>query len=104
MECGCKQPTTKLQLEGEFGADPLWCAICQYNIDNEDIAVLDELKQELLNWANAYGQWADLENNNYIDGGEELEKAHNEMGAQLAKKVEQALGKGYTVQFIASAM
>lgn len=104
MECGCKQAPTKLTLEGEFGADPLWCAVCQYNIELDDISLSDSLKQELLNWANAYGQWVDLENGIYIENGAVLEEAHNQAGAQLAEKVEQALGQGYHVQFQPSAM
>jgi len=104
MECGCKQETKQLILEGEFGADPIWCAKCQYNIELDEMPLSDELKDELLDWANSFGQWADLETSQFIEGGETLEVAHNERGKRLAQVVQEALGKGYSVQFVASAM
>ena len=49
MECGCKQETTSIVLEGEYGADPLWCAVCQYNLDLDEIALSSDLINELYN-------------------------------------------------------
>lgn len=48
MECGCKVPTTKLLLEGEYGADPVWCVVCQYNIELDELPVDETLQDELL--------------------------------------------------------
>lgn len=104
LACGCQTGTTKLLLEGEFGADPLWCAICQYNMELDDLPIDEGLKEELLYWANAYGQWVDLEESQFVEGGKELEQAHNAHGRELADQVAASLGQGYTVQFVASAM
>lgn len=104
MDCGCKQLTKQLLLEGEYGADPVWCAVCQYNIEIDELAVSDMLLDELLHWGNAYGQWVDLEQGVLIEGGAEMEVAHNKAGTLLAKKLQMELGNGYTVEFSASAM
>ena len=103
MECGCKQQTTALLLEGEYGADPVWCAVCQYNIELDELPVDDALLDELLAWGNAYGQWVDLEVNDFVEGGEDMEAAHNKQGALLAKKLQMAL-QGVQVTFTPSAM
>ena len=94
----------KSLLEGEFGADPLWCAVCQYNIELDDMPIDERLKDELLYWANAFGQWVELEESQFVEGGKELEQAHNASGRELANKVATSLGQGYTVKFVASAM
>ena len=79
MECGCKQLTKQLLLEGEYGADPVWCAVCQYNIEIDELAVSDTLLDELLHWGNAYGQWVDLEQGVLIEGGAEMEVAYRHL-------------------------
>lgn len=104
MECGCKELSRLLLLEGEYGADPVWCAVCQYNIELDELPVSEEMQETLLDWGNAYGQWVDLEDGVFVEGGEQLEAEHNKQGELLAKKLQMALGNGYTVQFTPSAM
>lgn len=104
MDCGCKQQTNRLFLEGEFGADPLWCEVCRYNLDIDEVPLSEDLKAELVNWANTFGQWEDLETHQFVEGGEELEASHNASGEELAKKVQAELGKAYTVAFVASSI
>lgn len=103
MECGCNEPTKKLLLEGEYGADPVWCAGCQYNIELDELPLNEEMQDALLDWGNAYGQWVDLEEGVFIEGGEQMEAEHNKQGEFLAKKLTLALN-GYHVQFNPSAM
>ncbi|MER1985115.1 MAG: hypothetical protein ABS948_04400 [Solibacillus sp.] len=103
MECGCKVPTKKLLVEGEYGADPVWCAVCEYNIELDELPVDKTLQDALLMWGNAYGQWIDLEQGVFTEGGERLEAAHNKEGVLLAKKLQLALS-GYEVSFTPSAM
>lgn len=103
MECGCKKTTNKLFIEGEYGADPVWCAVCQYNIELDELPIDSALMAELLAWGNSYGEWVDLELGVYVDGGEAMEAAHNKAGALLAKKLQMAL-HGVTVTFNPSAM
>lgn len=103
MSCGCKTTTKQLLLEGEFGADPVWCAVCTYNIELDELPIPTDLMDELLDWGNRYGEWVDIEHNTFVDGGEAMEAAHNEEGARLAKKLQLAL-QGVTVAFQESAM
>ena len=103
MDCGCKTATTKLFIEGEYGADPVWCSVCQYNIELDELPIDDGLMNELLAWGNSYGQWVDLEAGVYVDGGEAMEAAHNKEGTLLGKKLQMAL-QGATVTFNPSAM
>ena len=103
MECGCKQQTTRLLVEGEFGADPVWCAECQYNIELDELAIPNELMDELLHWGNRFGEWIDIEQNTMLENGDALHAAHNEEGTRLAKKLQLALA-GVTVTFQPSNM
>lgn len=103
VECGCKTETKHLFLEGEYGADPVWCAICEYNIELDELPIDSQLMDELLDWGNAYGQWIDLEHNEFVEDGEALETAHNNAGATLAKKLQMAL-QGVKVDFHPAAL
>lgn len=103
MECGCKTETKQLLLEGEYGADPVWCAVCEYNIELDELLIPEELMDELLDWGNRYGQWVDLEQNIFIEGGEQLQAEHNKDGKLLAKKLQMALA-GVSVAFTESNM
>lgn len=104
MECGCKQETTSIVLEGEYGADPLWCAVCQYNLDLDEIALSSDLINELYNWAGSFGEWVDIELNEFVEDGEKLEASHNARGKELASKVNAELGAKYKVTFRTSEM
>lgn len=103
--CGCKEgTTTHITLEGEFGADALWCTKCAYNLEVEDLPLSDRVKDALLDWAAQYGMWIDLETGSLVDDAEQLEQMHNAAGQVLAEKLNDELGVAYRVTFTASAM
>ena len=103
--CGCKEgTTTSITIEGEFGADALWCTKCTYNLDVEELPVSDSIKDALLEWAAQYGVWIDLETNRLVEDAEQLEKTHNAAGQVLADKLKAELGIAYTIQFTPSVM
>jgi hypothetical protein len=40
MECHCEQKeTSELKVEGDVGADPIWCNQCGCNLEIEDIPI-----------------------------------------------------------------
>lgn len=105
VNCGCKDGrTTKITLEGEFGADALWCTNCQYNLDVEDTILSDRLKDALLEWAAQYGMWIDLETDMLVADAETLEQTHNAAGKVLVEKLKDELGVAYTIVFEPSVM
>ncbi|MEW5548939.1 hypothetical protein ABGT22_02995 [Peribacillus frigoritolerans] len=58
MECFCEQKETyELKVEGDVGADPIWCNQCSCNLDIGPIS--DTLTNELIEWVNRYGEWID---------------------------------------------
>lgn len=60
MNCCCDSGITNdLKIEGDIGADPIWCNRCGCNLDIEDVPVSNELAEELSEWARSYGTWID---------------------------------------------
>lgn len=105
VNCGCKDGrTTNITLEGDFGADALWCTNCQYNLDVEDTILSDCLKDALLEWAAQYGIWIDLETDMLVDDAQTLEQTHNAAGKVLVEKLKDELGVAYTIVFEPSTM
>lgn len=101
--CNCKELVT-IRVEGEMGADPLWCDVCQYNFDIDDIELTEELKSELFIWVNDYASWVDWEFETLIEGQEHLEIEHNEAGKALTEKVKEQLNGQYKVVFSPSTI
>ncbi|WP_227551577.1 hypothetical protein [Metabacillus sediminilitoris] len=59
MECFCEQ-ARELKVDGDIGADPIWCNHCGCNFDLEDIPISNELKKgNCKNWVTIYGEWMD---------------------------------------------
>lgn len=105
MICLCEeQEIFDLKLEGDFGADPIWCNSCGCNIDLEEMLLSDELKNELLNWVIDFGKWIDIVHEKWLPNGSNLENAHNTRGLCLVEKIQDELGKAYTITFISSNM
>lgn len=105
VNCGCVDGrTTNITLEGDFGADALWCTNCQYNLDVEDTLLSDRLKEALLEWAAQYGIWIDLETDMLVEDAAQLEQTHNAAGNILAQKLKEELGVAYTITFEPSHM
>lgn len=100
MHCEhCNKNLISLIIEGDFGADPLWCGHCLANLDLEELPLSEDLSDELTTWMCAFGEWIDIENDSFIEGTEHLAEAHDKQGALLAQKVADELGKGAMVKF-----
>ena len=105
MHCFCeKEETYELKIEGDVGADPLWCNQCGCNFDIEDIPISNELKRELMEWITNYGDWIDWERDKLILNGIELEEEHNKQGEKLTEKVKKELKEKYRIKFSPSTM
>ena len=89
----------ELKVDGDIGADPIWCNHCGCNFDLEDIPISNELKRELKNWVTIYGEWMDWEIDLFIPNGIEMEEEHNKLGANLTEKVKRELSDKYIKNF-----
>ncbi|ONK24094.1 hypothetical protein BLX87_06330 [Bacillus sp. VT-16-64] len=100
MLCGCDHgKTTELKIEGDIGADPVWCHHCGMNLELTKIPISQELAGQLSDWCATYGEWIDWEKDRLKCNGIELEEAHNRKGALLTEKVKQEVGNEYVVIF-----
>jgi len=104
MRCFCKNGKTfDLKVEGDVGADPIWCSQCGCNLDIEEIPISEDLKDELVIWAMQYGKWIDWDKDMLYSNGIELENEHNKLGQILTEKVRKELGDKYKVSFSPSS-
>jgi len=100
LNCCCKSGvTTDLKIEGDVGADPIWCNKCGCNLDIEDVPISNELVGELSSWAINYGEWIDWDIDKLLPKGIELEDKFNQIGVTLTEKVKQELGDKYKVKY-----
>lgn len=100
MNCFCKSgETNELKLEGDVGADPIWCNKCGCNLDIEDVPISHELKDGLSYWVLGYGRWIDWNKDRLFPNGKEMEDSFNQMGVALTEKVKQELGDKYKVKY-----
>jgi hypothetical protein len=105
MRCLCEQKETwDLKIEGDVGADPIWCARCGCNLDLEDVPISNRLKTELADWVLKYGGWIDWDADKIVPNGVEMEVAHNKEGEILTEKTKQELGGKYRIRFSPSTM
>lgn len=101
MHCEhCHKPLFTLIIEGDFGADPLWCGQCHANLELEDMPLSEALLTELTTWMCDFGEWIDIENDSFIEGAEHLAQAHDKQGLLLVQKVKAELGEAITVKFV----
>ncbi|ULG74673.1 hypothetical protein [Macrococcus brunensis] len=98
--CNCPN-LTYINVSADYGADPIWCAVCHSNLDMTEFNLTDTLDYDLFRWTNRYGEWLDLETNQVISGGEALETKHNEEGVFLTKRLQNEL-PNYQFTFIPS--
>lgn len=104
MRCFCEQKETyNLKVEGDVGADPIWCNQCGCNLDFEEVSLSEDLKEELMGWALMYGEWIDWSKDTLRPNGIEMEDKYNKVGQQLTEKVKQELGVKYIVKFSPSS-
>jgi hypothetical protein len=105
MECFCEQKETyELKIEGDVGADPIWCNQCSCNLDIEDIPISNELKLELMEWVTRYGEWIDWDHDKLLSNGIELEEEHNKQGLNLTEKIKKELEGKYRIEFSPASM
>ncbi|RBW70128.1 hypothetical protein [Bacillus taeanensis] len=93
MACFC----TKLKLEADLCAGPIWCLTCNANLYLDELALSPQLKNELVQWALKYGEWIDWERDYLLKNGLELERQHNLWGILLTKQMQQELGQRYSI-------
>ncbi|GAA0381641.1 hypothetical protein [Bacillus horti] len=100
MECFCEQKETyELKVEGDVGADPIWCSHCGCNLDIETLPISNELIRELMEWVRLYGEWIDWEKDKLLPNGVELEEEHNKQGMNLTEKIKKELEGKYSIKF-----
>ncbi|ASS95613.1 hypothetical protein BS1321_17900 [Peribacillus simplex NBRC 15720 = DSM 1321] len=105
MECFCEQKEiNELKVEGDVGADPIWCNQCGCNLDIEDIPISNKLIRELIEWVNMYGEWIDWDEDKLLPNGIELEEEHNKQGLNLTEKIKKELEGKYRIKFSPSTM
>ncbi|WP_240056685.1 DUF5071 domain-containing protein [Bacillus mesophilum] len=103
MNCTCKTGSTKeIKVEGDMGADPIWCSRCGCNFDLEELPISDALKEELSSWGLTYGEWINWETEQFLPNGVEMEEVFNKSGILLTMQVIEELGDRYIVQYVAS--
>ncbi|WP_085994204.1 hypothetical protein [Oceanobacillus senegalensis] len=100
MRCLCKQKeTNELKVEGDVGADAIWCNRCNCNLDIQEVPLSLGLKSELMKWIGKHGDWIDWEKDKIVPNGIKLEDEHNKQGMILTEKVQKELGVKYKVSF-----
>lgn len=103
LNCCCDSgETNELKIEGDVGADPIWCSRCGCNLGIEDVPISDELAKELSYWAIKYGEWIEWDIDKLLPNGIELEDHFNQIGLVLTEKVKQELDGKYKIEFISS--
>lgn len=103
MNCCCASgETNDLKIEGDVGADPIWCNRCGCNLDIGDVPISASLQEELSSWAVKYGNWVDWERDKLLPNGIKLEDKFNRIGLNLTEKVKQEIGINYNIKFIPS--
>ncbi|PGX73220.1 hypothetical protein COE31_23265 [Priestia megaterium] len=96
----CKH--NKYKLEADFSADPIWCNDCGENLDLEEFPLSENLKGELEEWIDDYGNWIDFDTDSLRENGIEMETEYNKKGLQLFGQVKKQLGIDYPIVFVPS--
>ncbi|MHA6260041.1 hypothetical protein ACXYMX_09000 [Sporosarcina sp. CAU 1771] len=99
MRCFCDTEGFHLKVEGDVGAEAIWCDECYSNLELDDFPLSKILKVKLKNWVQAYGNWMDWNKDVLLPNGIQLEDTHNEVGQLLTKEVQKEIGTEYTVRF-----
>ena len=83
-----------------MGADPTWCAVCQYNIEMDEFVISDQLKRDFHEWVRRFGEWIEWDTDTLAVGWEIKMKRHNREGDLLSKRLQEELGEAYEIEFI----
>lgn len=103
LNCECVNGTpATIRIEGDVGADPVWCHSCGSNLELEGVGLSALLSRELDEWGQTYGEWIDWDHDKLRAGGIEMEEAFNQKGSGLASKVEKELVGRFDVTFMPS--
>lgn len=104
MHCFCEddEEMKYLKVEGDFGADPIWCDDCGSNLDIEEIPLSQPLKMNLMKWARQYGDWIDSNQDQLKAKAISMEEEHNRLGQLLTEEVQKELGVNHNVHFTPS--
>ncbi|WP_349407650.1 hypothetical protein [Pseudalkalibacillus sp. SCS-8] len=102
--CFCKEPTTHLKLEGDVGAEPIWCGKCGANLDVDVFPISEDLKCKLMDWGFRYGEWMDWEKDRLQKGAKQMEEAFNREGSELLEKISREIGRSVKVEYVPSTM
>lgn len=105
MNCSfCEEEKTfNLKVEGDVGADAIWCDECYCNLDIYDLPISKNLKAQLTMWAQQYGEWMDWNKDLLLPDGVLLENEHNRRGELLTAAVRYEFGEKYKVRFSPSS-
>lgn len=105
MHCFCEEDEEMkyLKVEGDFGADPIWCDDCGSNLDIGEIPLSQPLKIKLMKWARQYGEWMDWEQDQLQENAVSMEEEHNRLGQLLTEEVQKEFNTQYKVFFTPSA-
>lgn len=105
MDCSfCEEEKTfNLKVEGDVGAEAIWCDECHSNLDIYDVPISKSLKLQLTMWAQQYGDWMDWDKDLLLPNGVQLENEHNKIGESLTLAVRNEFGKEYNVRFSPSS-
>ena len=88
--CACSS-LREIKIEGDYGADALWCDVCGYNLDLAEIKISPSLKEAFYDWAHAYGEWMDWDTEMLKADAHEDVARHNETGHTLMKALQKEL-------------
>lgn len=104
MSCFCEENKSfHIKVEGDVGAEAIWCDECYSNFNMEDVPISEELKAKLNKWIQEYGKWIHWEQDVLYPNGIQMEDEHNEMGEQLTIEVRKELSEVYQVRFSPSS-
>lgn len=97
--CKCDISPKYFFIEADYGADPIWCAKCKYNLDIDDFPISNELKSKFNKWLANFNNWI---NDEIEEKNLQIQKfilEHNKTGNKLAIELMEELGKGFDVSF-----
>lgn len=104
MKCSfCEEVTFHLKVEGDVGADAIWCDKCCCNLAIYDMPISNSLKKRLTAWTQQYGEWMDWSKDMLCSNGIQMEEEHNKTGELLTVEVRNELGDEYKVRFSPSS-
>lgn len=92
----------KLKLMADYGCLPLWDRESIGEIDPYDLAISDQLKVDLMAWADEFDAALNLEDGTLVGFlDEESRRFFNQQGQVLFERLKQELGGGTDFKYVA---